>query len=92
MNCAFVTAGGVLRHPNSTTSSPGCTVKRLLELASRLVDRASSKTWWWTTSVAEAKASAEMMLIGSSIYVAPSCSGTIRSSGTESPARDEGDA
>ena len=72
MNCAFVTAEGVLRHPRFENILSGCTVKRLLQLASRLVDQGViADVVVDDIPVAEAKASAEMMLIGSSIYVAP---------------------
>lgn len=72
MNCAFVTAKGVLRHPKFDRILSGCTVKRLLELAERLVERGLIREVAVDDiPVAEAKAAAEMMLIGSSICVAP---------------------
>ena len=72
MNCAFVTTDGVLRHPKFDNILSGCTVKRLLELAGRLVDEGLLREVVVDDiHVAEAKAAAEMMLIGSSIYVAP---------------------
>ncbi len=72
MNCAFVTAEGVLLHPKFDNILAGCTVKRLLELAERLVERGLIREVRVDdVPVAEAKAAAEMMLIGSSIYVAP---------------------
>ncbi len=72
MNCAFVTRDGVLRHPKFDSILSGCTVKRLLALASRLVERGLIQDVAVDdVSVAEAKAAAEMMFVGSSIYVAP---------------------
>ncbi len=72
MNCAFVSREGVLRHPRFDNILSGCTMKRLLELAGRLVERGVIRdVVVEDIPVAEAKASAEMMLVGSSIYVAP---------------------
>lgn len=72
MNCAFVNHDGVLRHPEFDHILTGCTVKRLLGLAEKLVDNGTIKAIKvGDLPVAEAKACAEMMLIGSSIAVAP---------------------
>ncbi len=72
MNCAFVTPEGVLRHPKFDNVLSGCTVKRLLELAGRLVEEGLIEDVVVDDiPVGEAKAASEMMLVGSSIYVAP---------------------
>ena len=72
MNCAFVTHDGVLRHPEFDQILTGCTIARLLELAKRLVQDGIIKSIQVADiPVAEAKACAEMMLIGSGISVAP---------------------
>jgi 4-amino-4-deoxychorismate lyase len=72
MNVAFVMAGGALKHPKFDHILSGCTSLRLLELAAGL------KTRKLLTSievcdipVAEARAAREMLLIGSSVKVAP---------------------
>lgn len=72
MNTAFVTADGVLRHPEFDHILTGCTVKRLLTLAERLVEQGQIKSVQVADiPVAQARAAVEMMLIGSSIAVAP---------------------
>jgi 4-amino-4-deoxychorismate lyase len=72
MNCAFVTGDGVLRHPRFDHVLTGCTVSRLLGLAEKLVERGVvTSISVDDIPVAEARAAAEMMLIGSSIAVAP---------------------
>lgn len=72
MNTAFVSKEGVLRHPKFDHILSGCTVLRLLDLASVLVQQGLIKDIQiGDIPVAEAKGAAEMMLIGSSIYVAP---------------------
>ncbi len=72
MNMAFVTREGVLRHPKFDNILSGCTVVRLLELAPVLVQQGVLKDIHvGDLRVEEAKNAAEMMLIGSSIYVAP---------------------
>ena len=72
MNMAFVTKDGILRHPRFDNILSGCTVLRLLELAPVLVDQGVIKgIKIGDIPVEEAKNAAEMMLIGSSIYVAP---------------------
>ncbi len=72
MNMAFVTKEGVLRHPKFDHILSGCTVVRLLELAPVLVQQGILKDIViGDIPVEEAKNAAEMMLIGSSIYVAP---------------------
>jgi 4-amino-4-deoxychorismate lyase len=71
MNVAFVTPDGVLRHPKFDHILSGCTSKRLLELAPALVDRGViSGVEVCDISAADAHASSEMLLIGSSIKVA----------------------
>ena len=72
MNMAFVTKEGVLRHPKFDSILSGCTVVRLLELAPVLVQQGVLKDIViGDLPMEEAKNAAEMMLIGSSIYVAP---------------------
>jgi 4-amino-4-deoxychorismate lyase len=72
MNMAFVTKDGILKHPRFDNILSGCTVIRLLELAPVLVDQGVIKDIQiGDIPVEEAKNAAEMMLIGSSIYVAP---------------------
>jgi 4-amino-4-deoxychorismate lyase len=72
MNVAFITADGMLKHPKFDHILSGCTSLRLLELATRL-----QKTGVLTgvqvcdIPVAEARAAREMLLIGSSVKVAP---------------------
>jgi 4-amino-4-deoxychorismate lyase len=72
MNVAFVTADGVFRHPKFDRILSGCTSLRLLELAPELVERGLiAGVEVSDISVAEARAAREMMLLGSSIKVAP---------------------
>jgi 4-amino-4-deoxychorismate lyase len=71
MNVAFVTADGVLRHPKFERVLPGCTALRLLELAPRLVGRVITGVEVCDIPVADARAAREMLLVGSSIKVAP---------------------
>jgi 4-amino-4-deoxychorismate lyase len=72
MNVAFVTADGVLRHPKFDHILSGCTSVRLLELAPALVkERLLTGVDVCDIPVAQARAAQEMMLLGSSIKVAP---------------------
>ena len=72
MNVAFVTRKGVLVHPKFDHILSGCTSLRLLELARTRQARAQvSGVEVRDISVAEARASREMLLLGSSIKVAP---------------------
>jgi 4-amino-4-deoxychorismate lyase len=72
MNVAFVTADGVFAHPTFDHILAGCTSLRLLELAPRLRDQGViTGVEVRDISVAEARASREMVLLGSSIKVAP---------------------
>jgi 4-amino-4-deoxychorismate lyase len=72
MNVAFVTQDGVFRHPKFDQILSGCTSRRLLELAPKLVERGLIKgVEVCNIPVADARASREMMLLGSSIKVAP---------------------
>jgi len=72
MNVAFVTQDGVFRHPKFDQILSGCTSKRMLELAPRLVQRGLIKAVEvCDIPVADARAAREMMLFGSSIKVAP---------------------
>ena len=72
MNVAFVTRDGVLVHPKFDHILSGCTSLRLLELARAHRDRARvAGVEVRDISVGEARASSEMLLLGSSIKVAP---------------------
>lgn len=72
MNMAFVTKDNVLRHPKFDHILSGCTVLRLLELATVLVQQGLiNGVQIGDIPATEAKKAKEMMLIGSSIYVAP---------------------
>jgi 4-amino-4-deoxychorismate lyase len=72
MNVAFVTGDGVLRHPKFDHILSGCTSQRLLALAPALVGRGLVKgVEVCDIPVADARAATEMLLIGSSIKVAP---------------------
>ena len=72
MNVAFVTRGGVLVHPKFDHILSGCTSLRLLELARAHQDRAQvTGVEVRNVSVGEARGSREMLLLGSSIKVAP---------------------
>lgn len=72
MNVAFVTADGVLRHPRFDHILSGCTSQRLLALAPALVQRGLlAGVEVCDIPVAQARAAKEMLLIGSSIKVAP---------------------
>jgi 4-amino-4-deoxychorismate lyase len=72
MNVAFITRDRVFRHPPFDAILSGITVQRILQLARRLVAQGDLKDIHvGEISVAEGKAAAEMMLIGSSVKVAP---------------------
>jgi 4-amino-4-deoxychorismate lyase len=80
MNLAFVTADGVFRHPRFDHILSGCTSLRLLELAPALVERGLitgvergliTGVEVGDITVADARAAREMLLLGSSIKVAP---------------------
>jgi 4-amino-4-deoxychorismate lyase len=71
MNVAFVTADGVLRHPKFEHVLPGCTSLRLLELARVLVGKELTGVEVCDIPVAEARQAREMLLLGSSVKVAP---------------------
>jgi 4-amino-4-deoxychorismate lyase len=72
MNVAFVTKDRVLRHPSFDAILSGITVQRMLALAERLVAQGELKEIRLAdVSVDEGRQAAEMMLIGSSIKVAP---------------------
>jgi 4-amino-4-deoxychorismate lyase len=72
MNVAFVTPDGVFRHPKFDRILSGCTSLRLLELAPALVAQGLvAAVEVCDIPVAEARGALEMMLIGSSIKVAP---------------------
>ncbi len=72
MNVAFVTTDGVLRHPKFDHILSGCTSRRLLDLAPALVAQGViAGVEVCDVPAADARAAREMMLIGSSIKVAP---------------------
>jgi 4-amino-4-deoxychorismate lyase len=72
MNVAFVTADGVLKHPTFDHILSGCTSLRLLELAVALRERKLVRDIQvGDIPVAEARGAREMMLLGSSVKVAP---------------------
>ena len=72
MNVAFVTADGVLRHPKFDHILAGCTSLRVLELAQRLVrEGVIGGVEVCDIPVGEARGAREMVLLGSSVKVAP---------------------
>ena len=72
MNVAFVTQDRVLRHPTFDHILSGCTSQRLLALAPALVAQGLiTAVEVCDIPAADARAAREMMLIGSSIKVAP---------------------
>jgi 4-amino-4-deoxychorismate lyase len=72
MNVAFVTRELVFRHPPFDAVLSGITIQRVLTFAERLVERGELKAIRIADiPVAEGRQAAEMMLIGSSIKVAP---------------------
>lgn len=88
MNVAFLTQDGVFRHPKFDHILSGCTSLRLLDLAPALRDRGLIKgVEVCDIPVAEARAAREMMLIGSSVKVAPivEWDGTRLGDGTPGP-------
>ena len=71
MNVAFITADGVLQHPQFDYILSGCTSKRVLELAQVLKDRgAIADVQVGDITVQGARKAREMLLFGSSIKVA----------------------
>lgn len=72
MNVAFVAKDRVFRHPGFDAILSGITVQRMLHLAQRLVQQGDLRdVVVGDISVTEGRAAAEMMIIGSSIKVAP---------------------
>lgn len=71
MNVAFVTGDRVLKHPKFDHILSGCTSLRLLALASGLEGNLLRGVEVCDVPVAEARGAREMLLIGSSIKVAP---------------------
>jgi 4-amino-4-deoxychorismate lyase len=72
MNVAFVTRERVFRHPTFDAILSGITVQRIMQLAQQLVAQGELREIVVAdVPVAEGRAAAEMMLIGSSIKVAP---------------------
>jgi 4-amino-4-deoxychorismate lyase len=72
MNVAFVTRERIFRHPPFDAILSGITVQRLLKLAERLVEQGELREIkLGDVTVAEGRAAAEMMFVGSSVKVAP---------------------
>jgi len=72
MNVAFVTKDRVFRHPVFDAILSGITIQRVLQFAQRLVQQGDLKEIRLAdVSVSEGREAAEMMLIGSSIKIAP---------------------
>ena len=72
MNVAFVTREGVFRHPPFDAILSGITIQRVLQFAERLLGKGDLKDIRLADiSVSDGREAAEMMLIGSSIKVAP---------------------
>ena len=72
MNVAFVTPDGVLKHPRFDHILSGCTSLRLLDVASKLKSTGViTDIQVCAIPVSEARAAREMLLIGSSVKVAP---------------------
>jgi len=72
MNVAFVTKDRVFRHPRFDAILSGITIQRMLKLAERLVAQSDLKEIRLADiSIDEGRQAAEMMLVGSSIKVAP---------------------
>ena len=72
MNVAFVTHDRVFRHPKFDAILTGITIQRIMELAQQLVQQGDLKAIVVDDiSIEEGRAAAEMMLVGSSIKVAP---------------------
>lgn len=72
MNVAFVTQDRVFRHPPFDAILSGITIQRVLDFARRLVQQGALQAVRLADiPVAEGRDAAEMMLIGSSIKVAP---------------------
>jgi 4-amino-4-deoxychorismate lyase len=72
MNVAFVTTDRVFRHPRFDAILSGITVQRVMQLAQQLVAQGELRDIVVADiAVEEGRAAAEMMLIGSSIEVAP---------------------
>jgi len=72
MNVAFVTKDRVFRHPSFDAILSGITIQRVLQFAERLLKKGELKEIRVADiPVGEAREAAEMMLIGSSIKVAP---------------------
>jgi 4-amino-4-deoxychorismate lyase len=72
MNVAFVSRDGVLLHPTFEHILAGCTSLRLLDLARGLVDAGEIRgVEVRDIPMAEARAAREMLLLGSSVRVAP---------------------
>jgi 4-amino-4-deoxychorismate lyase len=72
MNVAFVTKDRMFRHPSFDAILSGITIQRVLEFAKRLAQQGELKEVLIADiPVSEGRQAAEMMLIGSSIKIAP---------------------
>jgi 4-amino-4-deoxychorismate lyase len=86
MNVAFVMQDGVLRHPKFDRVLPGCTSLRLLDLARRLVGQGVlTGVEVCDIPAADARSAREMVLLGSSVKVAPIVEWDGRPIGTGTP-------
>jgi 4-amino-4-deoxychorismate lyase len=86
MNVAFVTADGILRHPKFDHILAGCTSLRVLELAQALLPQGLLKgVEVCDIAAEEARAAREMLLLGSSVKVAPIVEWDGRPIGTGEP-------
>jgi len=86
MNVAFVMNDGVLRHPTFERVLPGCTSLRVLDLAQRLVGQGVlTGVEVCNIPAADARAAREMVLLGSSVKVAPIVEWDGRPIGTGAP-------
>jgi len=86
MNVAFVMHDGVLRHPKFDRVLAGCTSLRLLELAKSIVGKGVlTGVEVCDIPVADARGAREMVLLGSSIKVAPIVEWDGRPIGTGQP-------
>ena len=73
MNVAVITRDGVLRHPRFERVLPGCTSLRVMELAPQLIGRGVlTGVEVADIPAGEARNAREMVLLGSSVKVAPS--------------------
>jgi 4-amino-4-deoxychorismate lyase len=86
MNVAFVDKDLILRHPSFDSILTGITVRRMAQLARRLVQQGDLKDIVFNdVSIEEGHAAAEMLLIGSTIKIVPVVEWDNRTIGTGRP-------